>query len=132
MPAKRRAPTPPAERSEIQIQTLFRGRARMQCPTVQIASVPNAGKRGQWAMNQALREGMRAGFPDIICMAPGGLIAFIEFKSAKGVTDPKQLAWIDWLNRSGFPATISRDPDHALEFLRGLGFPFVFPALEAA
>lgn len=118
---------PPAERSEIEIQTLFRSRVRMQCPGVQVVSVPNAGKRGQWAMNQALREGMRPGFPDVMCIAQDK-IAFIEFKAAKGAIDPKQQAWIDWLNAHGFPATISRDPDHALGFLRLLGYPFAFDA----
>lgn len=119
-------------RTELQIQTLFRGRARMHCPAVQIVAVPNAGKRGQWAMNQALREGMRSGFPDIMCFAPGGRIAFIEFKAEKGVVDPKQRAWIEWLNASGFPAAICRDPDDALRFLEANGFPFAFPIRVAA
>lgn len=99
----------------------------MHCPAVQIVAVPNAGKRGQWAMNQALREGMRPGFPDIMCFAGGGAVAFIEFKAEKGVVDPRQQGWIDWLNGNGFPATVARDPDDALRFLEANGFPFLFP-----
>jgi hypothetical protein len=100
----------------------------MHCPAVQIVAVPNAGRRGQKAMNQALREGMRSGFPDIMCFTHGSRAAFIEFKSATGRIDPAQVAWIEWLNAAGFPAIVCRDPDDGLRFLEANGFPFVFPA----
>lgn len=114
----------PSARSELQIQTLFRSRARIQCPAVTIVAVPNGAKRGQRAMNQALREGMQPGFPDVMCLAPGR-VAFIEFKDAKGKPDDQQKWWLEKLPRLGFPATLSRDPDHALQFLRDHGFPFL-------
>lgn len=120
-----RPKTPPAERSELVIQTLFRGRARIQCPGVTIVAVPNGAKRGQKAMNQALREGMRPGFPDVMCFWSMKGIAAIEFKDAKGKLSLQQVEWLAHLNQLGIPAICSRDPDHALAFLRECGAPFL-------
>ncbi|MFS0736951.1 VRR-NUC domain-containing protein [Sphingomonas sp. 1P06PA] len=115
---------PADTRSEIVIQTQFRGRARMLCPRVHIVAIPNAAKRTRWAAQQAKREGMATGFPDVMCIWPGG-IAFVEFKSAKGRLSDNQSEWLDRLTALGFPATVSRDPDHALAFLRSAGAPFI-------
>lgn len=111
-------------RSEIEIQTLFRSRARVRCPAVKIVAIPNAAARGQKALNQARREGAAWGFPDVMCLWPGG-IAFIEFKAATGKVAEHQAEWLDRLTAMGFPATVSRDPDHALAFLRDAGAPFL-------
>jgi hypothetical protein len=110
--------------SEIAIQTLFRSRARMRCPQVRIVAIPNAGKRGQKALNQVNREGAAWGFPDVMCLWRGG-VAFVEFKAEKGTVSDNQAEWLDRLSEMGFPATVSRDPDHALEFLRQAGAPFL-------
>lgn len=111
--------------SEIAIQTLFRSRCRILCPGVSLVAVPNAGKRTQWAAMQAKREGMSAGFPDMLCFWKGPGIAAIEFKAAKGKLSDNQAEWLDRLNAIGIPATVSRDADHALDFLRQCGAPFV-------
>jgi hypothetical protein len=114
-----------AERSELAIQTLFRSRCRILCPAVSIVAIPNAGKRGQKAMNQARREGAAWGFPDVACLAPGGRAAFIEFKRSDGKLSDSQAEWIERLRGMGFPATVARDPDDALAWLRAQGFPFI-------
>jgi hypothetical protein len=111
------------QHSELAIQTLFRSRARMQCPAVKIVAIPNAAKRGQKAMNQARREGAAWGFPDVMCLC-AGRVAFIEFKRADGQVSANQNDWLEWLTSDGFPATVARDPDDALRFLRDHGFPF--------
>lgn len=111
--------------SEIAIQTLFRSRARMMCPAVAIIAVPNAGKRTRWAATQAKREGLAKGFPDVLCFWDGGRVAAIEFKAEKGRLSIDQSEWLDRLASLGVPATVSRDPEHALEFLRGVGAPFI-------
>lgn len=116
---------PAGERSELQIQTLFRSRARIQCPGVTIVAVPNGGKRGQRAMNQALREGLQPGFPDIMCFWALKGMAAIEFKDEKGRLSLQQVEWLARLNDLGIPAICSRDPDHALAFLRRCGAPFI-------
>jgi hypothetical protein len=110
--------------SEIQIQTLFRSRCRIQCPAVSIVAVPNGGKRGQKALNQARREGAAWGFPDVMALAPGK-VAFLEFKAEKGKLSENQGEWQERLDRMGFPVGVFRDPDAALAFLRANGFPFM-------
>lgn len=117
-----------AERSELAIQTLFRSRLRMRAPRVVCVAIPNAGQRGQKALNQARREGAAWGFPDVLCFWPGGGVAAIEFKAAKGVVDDNQAEWNERLNALGTPATISRDPDEALAWLAGLGAPVAVAA----
>lgn len=111
--------------SEIQIVGLFRSRCRILCPAVSIVAIPNAAKRTQWAAMQAKREGMASGFPDILCFWKGPGIAAIEFKAAKGKVGDNQAEWLDRLAEMGIPATVSRDADHAVEFLRSAGAPFV-------
>jgi hypothetical protein len=123
---------PPHALSELQIQTLFRSRARIQCPAVTIVAVPNGAKRGQRAMNQALREGMQPGFPDILCFWALKGIAAIEFKEQKGTLELRQIEWLARLNDLGIPAIVSRDPDHALDFLRRQGAPFLCAGRMAA
>lgn len=111
--------------TELQIQGLFRSRARMHCPAVSIVAIPNAGKRGPLAARNAKREGMASGFPDVICLWKGPGIAAIEFKTEKGPVSDNQAEWLDRLTELGIPATVSRDPDHALQFLRDAGAPFI-------
>lgn len=113
-----------AERSEIQLVTLFRSRCRIICPGVSLVAIPNAAKRSQWAAQNAKREGMAAGFPDMMALAPGK-VAFLEFKSAKGRISDNQGEWLDRLHEMGFPCGVFRDADKAVEFLRGHRFPFI-------
>jgi hypothetical protein len=95
------------------------------CPGVSIIAIPNAGKRTQWEAQRAKREGLATGFPDILCFWKGPGIAAIEFKAAKGRLSDNQAEWLDRLTELGIPATVSRDADHAVEFLRSAGAPFV-------
>ena len=111
--------------SELAIQTRFRSRMRMLAPAVALVAVPNAAKRGQKALNQARREGAAWGFPDMLCFWKGPGIAAIEFKAAKGKLSDNQGEWLDRLTELGIPATVSRDADHAIEFLRSAGAPFI-------
>jgi hypothetical protein len=111
--------------SEIEIVTLFRSRCRIMCPGVSIVAVPNAAKRSQWAAQRAKREGMAAGFPDILCFWKGPGVAAIEFKAHAGKLSENQAEWLDRLAEIGIPATVSRDADHAVEFLRQAGAPFI-------
>jgi hypothetical protein len=111
--------------SELQIVTLFRSRAKMLCPGVMIVAVPNGGKRSQWAAQQAKREGLATGFPDCLCFWRGGGVAMIEFKARKGKLSLAQEEWLDRLVEFGFPASVARSADEALDFLRECGAPFV-------
>lgn len=117
--------------SEIAIRTRFRARVRIQCPQVCIVGIPNAAKRGQWAVNQAKREGMSAGFPDDLCLWPGRGMAMIEWKTDKGRLSLNQVEWLARLEDMQFPARVCRDPDEGLAFLRDAGAPFL-DQVEAA
>lgn len=114
------------DRSEIQVVTLFRSRARIRCPGVRVVAIPNAAKRGQKALNSLRREGAAFGFPDIMCLWPRGGVAFIEFKrSDGGRLSSNQADWQARLHAMGFAASVQNDPDQALAFLRDCGAPFI-------
>lgn len=109
--------------SEFQEQQALRKRLYYSAPQVQLVAVPNAARRTHWEARRAKQEGMATGFPDLICLAPGGLVAFVEMKTAKGRVSDNQSEWIERLTGYGFPAAVCRSADAAVEFLRGLGFP---------
>ncbi len=114
----RRTSTP-----EASIVASFRQRLYYAAPNCSVVGVPNAAKRSMWAAQQAKREGMATGFPDVLVLGPGRLIAAIEFKTAAGRLSDNQAEWLDRLERWGFPATVARSADEAMAFLRENGFP---------
>ena len=86
-------------------------------------AAPNAARRTPWEIRQAKKEGLSAGFPDMLVMAPGGLIAFVELKRTRGgVVSDNQAEWIERLTRYGFRAAVCRGADEAVAFLRDCGF----------
>ena len=120
-------------RAEIEVVTTFRARCRIHCPAVRIVAIPNAAKRGQKALNSLRREGAAFGFPDIMCLWPGRGVAFIEFKrESGGRLSLNQVEWQSRLAAMGFPAIVSNHPDHALEFIRHCGAPFLTARRAAA
>ena len=107
---------------EIDIQAAFRKRCYYGAPTVKVVAIPNAARRTIWEARQAKKEGLAAGFPDVMCLAPDGLVAWIEFKTSTGRVSDNQREWLDLLARYGFNACVARSADEAVEFLRGRGF----------
>lgn len=110
---------------ESALRTRFRARVRIRCPQVRVVGIPNAAKRGQKAMNQARREGAAWGFPDDLILIPGGRAAFIEWKLPGGKPSPRQNDWHRALEHMGFPMLVATDPEQALEWLKGIGVPFL-------
>jgi len=115
--------TPPP--LEIEIVQSFRERMFYAAPTVSVVAVPNAAKRSQWAARQAKKEGLATGFPDVLVLGPGALIAMIEFKREGAKPSDNQAEWLERLDRWGFPVTVARSADEAMAFLRGAGFPIM-------
>jgi hypothetical protein len=115
--------TKPAIPTELQEQQLLRKWLYYAAPEIKLVAVPNAARRTLWEIRQAKKEGLATGFPDMLVMAPGGLIAFIELKRTRGgdVSD-NQAEWIERLNRYGFRAAVCRGADEAVAFLRDCGF----------
>lgn len=111
--------------TEIQIQAGFKARLRYVAPAVSMVAIPNAAKRTQWAANQALKEGLAPGFPDVMCIWAGGGICFIEFKTVTGRLSDQQGEWIVRLRERGHHVTVARSVDAAVEFLCECGAPMM-------
>jgi hypothetical protein len=103
--------------SEADIQAAFLAQMRLLAPGVFVLGVPNAGKRTRWEAMQRKREGMVAGFPDVIAMFDGG-VCCLEFKSGKGVLSKPQAATLDRLVSIGIQVGVFRSAETAVEFLR--------------
>lgn len=114
-----------SDASEIQIQAGFKARLRYVAPAVSMVAIPNAAKRSQWAAHQARKEGLAAGFPDVMCIWAGGGICFIEFKTTKGRLSDAQGEWLVRLRERGHRVTVARSVDAAVEFLRECGAPMM-------
>jgi hypothetical protein len=68
-------------------------------------------------------DGMRPGFPDLICVWKGG-IAFMEVKRAKlSKTSPEQEQMLSLIGGMGHPAAIIKSVDDAHLFLKASGAP---------
>jgi hypothetical protein len=113
--------------SELQIQVGLRKRLRHIAPAICLVAIPNGAKRGPRAINQAMKEGLRLGFPDIMALPNdnSGRVAFIEVKAPKGKVDPNQNDWHERLRRWGYPCIVIRSVDEGEAFLRGLNYPFM-------
>lgn len=114
-----------ADLTELQIQSGFKNRLRYVAPAVSMVAIPNAAKRTQWAANQAKKEGLATGFPDVMCLWAGGGICFIEFKTTKGRLSDAQGEWLVRLRERGHRVTVARSVDQAVEFLRECGAPMM-------
>ena len=109
--------------SELAEQQALRKRLYYSAPSVMVVAVPNAARRTVWEARRAKQEGLAAGFPDLLCVWPGG-IAFVEMKRVKGGTvSENQREWIERLQGFGFPAAVCRGADAAIAFLREAGAP---------
>lgn len=111
--------------TELQIQSGFKARLRYVAPAVSMVAIPNAAKRSQWAAQQAKKEGLATGFPDVMCIWAGGGICFIEFKTLKGRLSDNQAEWLIRLRELGHRVTVARSVDAAVEFLRECGAPMM-------
>lgn len=74
-------------------------------------------------MGALLGDGMKPGWPDLICIWNGGL-AFIEVKRPKlGKVSPHQEGMHEVLTKMGFPVAVVTSQDEAYEFLLKCGAP---------
>jgi hypothetical protein len=111
----RRAPG--ASESAIQIAIID----RLRWLGILAVSVPNEAKRSVTTAAALKARGMRAGFPDLICMAHGR-VAFLEVKTATGRLSEHQRLMHDLLRWHGMFVTVVRSQDEAVAALRGAGF----------
>jgi len=106
--------------------SIFRNVLRSAAPQAMVVGIPNAANRGQWAKNQAKKEGAYWGFPDLVVLAPSGimspidrpLVAFLEFKAGQTMPAQHQIDCLNRLHRMGFPVGVFRNAETAVRFLR--------------
>ena len=63
--------------------------------------------------------GLLAGVADMIVVRPGGLVYFLELKSAKGRLSPAQKAFRDACEDNGVPYAVADSPERVEAALRG-------------
>lgn len=117
-----RAPMGKWTSPELDIQVSFRAQLRYVAPGVVCVAIPNGARRTQWQALQAKKEGLSAGFPDVMCLWDGG-VCWIEFKQPGCYPNPNQREWLNRLERFGFVAGVARSVEEALAILRRAGAP---------
>ena len=121
-------------RLETEIQAAFMRLCKKHCPLVKVTSVPNGGKRGQFAARQAKREGMATGMYDTICWWSWQEVGLIEFKRPSHVKNGKRVAATkpdanqselhEQFRGMGFREAVCWNEYDALDLLRSWGAPF--------
>lgn len=84
-----------------------------------VAAVPNGGQRSKITATKLKREGVSAGYPDLLVDFPAqgfhGLR--IEMKSMTGYPSREQREWIERLRANGYRAEVCRGADQAWRVL---------------
>lgn len=127
------------KRSEHQEQTELVTRVRAFYPGEIIAAVPNGGLRDPRVAAALKAEGVLAGFPDLVLMAPRGSAPLyhgcvVEMKTVGGRCSKDQVRVLAALRRRGYFVIIgNRGVDHAfaeVEAYLALPTPTRKPFLE--
>jgi len=87
-----------------------------------LMAVPNGGSRHLAEATNLKRQGVRAGFPDMLLLVPrGGYHGLaIELKRQRGGTvSPEQTEWLVALTEQGYKATVCRGFDEAVRTIMG-------------
>jgi hypothetical protein len=74
-----------------------------------VAAIPNQNSHGQY--------GLTAGLADLLILAPGLPVGFLEIKTDKGKPSKAQLEFIDKCKALGIPAAITRGRDEPIRIL---------------
>lgn len=85
-------------------------------------AVPNEGRRSVANGRMMKSTGLLPGFPDLILLAPGGRVAFLEVKAPAGRVSAAQSEAHAMLQRLGHHVAVVRSQDEAVEALRGWGW----------
>jgi hypothetical protein len=82
-------------------------------------AIPNSTYTTSWKQKtKNKRNGLRAGFPDLVAIIDGNFIA-IEMKREKGGRVSKeQKEWIEALQEAGIEARVCRGADEAIKFIQ--------------
>jgi hypothetical protein len=86
---------------------------RTVAPHALIFAVPNGGLRSKAEASRLKWTGVVAGVPDLVIVAPGGRVFFIEIKAQSGGLSSAQRAIHESLTALGMPPAIVRSIDDA-------------------
>jgi hypothetical protein len=84
-------------------------------------AVPNGGHRHLHTAVKLKAEGVKPGVPDLHFVLPGGRIAFLELKSAKGIPSDAQQDFRDEARESGALWEMARNIVEAFSILAAWG-----------
>jgi hypothetical protein len=73
-------------------------------------------------MNSLKADGLRAGFPDLICIASGGRCGFMEIKREGEKLGENQIHWAGALEHLGHQHAVVRSIEDAAETLQKWGW----------
>ena len=90
-------------------------------PEIIYAAIPNGGFRHIRVAASLKNEGVRRGTPDIFFCLPGGKVAWLEMKNAKGRLTPEQEAFRDGVRKLGHEWAMARSVDEAIPHLTRWG-----------
>jgi len=113
--------------SEIVVQKACRDMIAKVFRNTRVAAVPNGQKRTRWQQSQAKREGLSAGFPDLVIVGslerlyPAPLVAFVEIKANSPLTT-EQKDWLTFMAVAGHHCGVFRSPDTLMDAMRAWGF----------
>lgn len=111
-------------RPEQALQIQIVNHLALMAPDVLAFHVPNGGKRDVREAMRFKAMGVVSGIPDLVCTWPVGRIGFIELKAtAKDDSSDNQKAIQSRLRGMGFPVTVARSVEEALDALREWGAP---------
>lgn len=117
--------------TERQVQRAILAMAKRCFPNVLIHHSPGGAHLAGTAtarfkqMGALKGDGLRPGFPDLICIWKGGMV-FMEVKRPKrSVVSPEQTAMIVDLQSLGWPVAIIKSVEEAHAFLKASGAPCV-------
>lgn len=94
---------------------------RLRLLGVLAVHIPNEGKRTAATGRRLKGEGMRPGFPDLVCYQHGRH-ALLEVKAPGGRLSPSQRETHGELARHAFTVAVVTSQDEAVEALRERGF----------
>lgn len=95
---------------------------------VEPVAVPNGavlagnGKQRAIQMNSLKKQGLKVGFPDLVCLMPLGRIGFIEVKCEGEKLTEKQSEVHEWLVMIGHRVAVCRSVEDVRDILEEWGF----------
>jgi VRR-NUC domain len=97
--------------AEARLQAAIVQYIRDAAPQCLVFHVHNGGLRSKSELSRMRWQGVVAGIPDLVLVAPGGNTHFIEVKTPTGRLSPDQIAIHDHLVALGTPPAIARSID---------------------